>query len=486
MKQLRIHQGSKEEIIQVQEGANLLDVLRSHGYTITANCGGNGRCRKCLVSVNDHPKLSCQTFITDDMVIELDEIPQSPITPSTYTMGPYHIAIDLGTTTMAGYLVDGNTQAIIQSISMLNPQMSYGADVITRISQASIGHLHDMHQLIIRAINEIIKKLLPRELPHRLVISGNTVMLHLLLDLDPTLMGKSPYQPRFLEHKELMGSDLGLLAKNVTILPSISSFIGADVVAGCIKIDLLNELENALLIDLGTNGEMMLKVNNHYYATSTAAGPAFEGTNIEKGMGAIPGAISHITYDGELHIETIAGEARGICGSGLIDSIAILRKENLIDDSGLLVNNPNSKLSSYLKDQRFFITNQIYITQKDIREFQLAKSAIRSGIRILLDKAGVTAHDVSKVYVAGGFGFFMNQDSGIVVGIIPEEWENKLIMIGNSSGFGSAMVASNPSLITKYQQLIKQVVVVDLNQEPSFNDYFIQYLSFDQHKEDEQ
>ena len=479
MKKVIIRDQEKEKTLYVSENSNLLAVLREHGYLINASCGGNGQCKKCAVTVNGKSELSCQTIVREDVIVELKKRAKASKSLIIDTLTPHnHIAIDLGTTTLAGYLINPDHQRVIATYSLHNPQMSYGADIISRIKHCSLGKLSALHQLIVQAINEIIIGLLPKQKPQSLIISGNTVMLHILMNEDPTLIGRSPYTANFLLSKEFSGDLLGIKAEKVRLLPSISSFIGADIVAGCLVIDILQEKENVLLLDLGTNGEMIVKAKGKLYGTSTAMGPAFEGANIEMGMGGVDGAISAVNYEESLTIETVSGEPEGLCGSGLIDIIAILRNEHLIDETGLLRANQKSKLASRITDGKFYLTDRVYLTQKDIREFQLAKSAVVAGIMVLLEKAGITLSSLKRVYLAGSFGFHMNKKSAVTAGLLPEELKDKIIVIGNSSGLGSVMVANDQSLMEICNKIAAAVTVVDLNKEPKFSQYFIKYMHF--------
>jgi len=195
-------------------------------------------------------------------------------------------------------------------------------------------------------------------------------------------------------------------------------------------------------------------------------------------MGGVDGAISAVNYEESLTIETVSGEPEGLCGSGLIDIIAILRNEHLIDETGLLRANQKSKLASQITDGKFYLTDRVYLTQKDIREFQLAKSAVVAGIMVLLEKAGITLSSLKHVYLAGSFGFHMNKKSAVTAGLLPEELEDKIIVIGNSSGLGSVMVANDQSLMETCNKIAAEVTVVDLNKEPKFSQYFIEYMHF--------
>lgn len=485
MYKLTVKRDNKEKIIRANEKENLLTVLRKNGIFVNADCGGYGLCGKCKVIDNGLEVLSCRVEINRDMVIEVPIADFEDFNDEILINKEdiYALALDLGTTTVVGYLIDLVTKETLFSRSIMNPQITYGADIVSRISACDNGNLKKLNELIINTINEMIESFSFKKPIDLMVVSGNLTMLHLLTNTNPTTIGRSPFTPVFLKKEKFQGQDIKVNAKEVILLPAISSYIGADIVAGCLYIDLLKEKRNVFLIDLGTNGEMVLKAREKYYATSTAAGPAFEGRNIEWGLGGVKGAISHVKLvNNKLEILTISGKPLGICGSGLVDLISILLDQGIIDETGLLNRSGKSVLNYRLQDDKFYLTENIYLSQKDIREFQLAKSAIYSGMMMLLKKAGINIDEIDVIYLAGGFGFYLNKVSAIKTGIIPDLPLNKIKVIGNSSGLGSIMVAKDLNYLKQCDVITDKFEVVGLENK-EFNDFFIENINFKQERE---
>ena len=303
----------------------------------------------------------------------------------------------------------------------------------------------------------------------KIYVSGNTVMMHILCGVNPKTIGVYPFKPVFLESKIInIGNE------NVTLLDSISGFIGSDISSGIIATN-LDENTDSILIDLGTNGEIVLNTNKILYATSTAVGPAFEGANIECGVGGIDGAINSCNYiDGKLIYRTINDKKPvGICGSGLIDVISILLEEDLLDEMGVFKES-NSKLFKNIKNNKFYITDEIYVSQKDIGNFQLAKSAIVSGINILIKKANVKK--LNKIFLAGGFGFYLNLNSARRVGLIPKNTD--IEVCGNTSSNGTIMCLVDDKNISKIKKITKEINSFNLSESLEFDDEFINNMFF--------
>jgi uncharacterized 2Fe-2S/4Fe-4S cluster protein (DUF4445 family) len=484
-----INKNEKSEIT-ANVGDNLLDILRKNGFYIEAACGGTGSCKKCQVKSLGVTMLSCQTTITADMIIEISSNIGSGLLKSvkkTYDVeikNGYGIAIDLGTTTLAAYLINLETGEVLDSKSILNAQASYGADVITRIKKCSEGYLKDLFSTIRFQFNEIIRgfkkshQILEIE---TIIVAANTTMLHILAGVDPTSLGVAPFTPVFLERLEIPGNDINIDAKKVILLPSISAYLGSDVVAGILACDMASATQNIILADIGTNGEIVLKTTNNMYGVSTAAGPAFEGAKIECGVGGIPGAISQVKLENKkLKIETIDNQpVIGICGSGLIDIISLLVSEGIIDETGSFDSDADSDLNVYLKNDRFYLGDNIYLSQKDIREFQLAKSAIASGIQVLVESANLKLEDIDKVYLAGGFGFYINQENAIHIGLLPKAMKHRIVSVGNTSGLGAKMALLNSNYLQECDKIAKLVYAIELSNNPKFTEYFIDNMLFE-------
>lgn len=457
------------------KGENLLSVLQKNGYKISADCGGTGKCGKCKVQILSNIKteyvLACETFIDSDLIVKLDGIEGAGLITDRDIKAKNKeegigLVLDIGTTSLAYYfvdLIDGNT---IKTQSSLNPQKSFGADIISRITYSINNGVKPLHDSIIKEVNDKVKSFGKRI--KKLFVTGNTVMLHIFLGKEVSSFGFYPFTPEFLDLQTVSGKELCLSnVETVCVLPSFSSFVGADVVSGGIATDI--EDGNNILIDLGTNGEILMHFNGKYYTTSVAAGPAFEGANIECGTGGVSGAIKSIqAVDGVINIETVDKlSPDGICGSGLIDAVRYLIENKIIDESGAF----------HYKDDRFYFTDKVYVSAKDIREFQLAKSAVRSGIETLINKVG-DYKDIDNVFIAGGLGYFINKESAVKVGLIPYELKDKIKTVGNTAGLGAKMCMLNDALLNKAVNLSKKAENVELNGEPFFAQAFIDNMAF--------
>lgn len=390
----------------------------------------------------------------------------------------YGIAVDIGTTTIAINMVNLLTGELKGSYSCLNSQRAYGADVISRIKAAD-NSLEALKTLVKKDITKGIdyiceKNEINKENIYSTVIAGNTTMLHLLMGFNVKSLGLFPFTPNSTEKLEYDYIDVfddSLPNSTLTILPSISTYVGADIVSGILYSDILSSDKINMLIDVGTNGEIAIGNKDRLLAAATAAGPAFEGGNITCGTGSIPGALSTVRYkNGKFNIDVIGDkEPVGICGSALIDIVAEGIKNGWIDYTGL-IKEPFDDIVN--------ICDEVFINQKDVREVQLAKSAIRSGIECLIKEYGCNMEDISKVYLAGGFGTHMNIKNTITIGMIPDEFEDKVEFIGNSSLGGAVkyLLHEEPKKeIEKIHDISKDI---NLSALPSFNDAYIENMVF--------
>ena len=371
----------------------------------------------------------------DDRVLDLEQ--------DDTTKALYGLAIDIGTTTLAGYLLDLTTGQELAVRSLMNPQKGFGADVISRIKyihEHSEEGLKELQKSVISGINTMIGQLCgaaevnPVQI-YKVTVAGNPTMIHLFTAIDPSNIDHSPYIPVLRDGLALAAGELGLEINpegQVHILPAISGYVGADIIAGVLFTGLHQRGELALFIDIGTNAEIVLGNKEKLLACSTPAGPAFEGARIKHGMSAIPGAIAHVSLDGldgdEMKLEVIgSGTPKGICGSGLIDLIAELLRAGLINEKGNLLIQGKSPYAERImlgeRDQPQFLVSDkskpIYLTQQDVRELQLAKGAIRSGVELVLQEWGITPDRVDVVYLAGAFGNYVRRESVLRIGMLP-------------------------------------------------------------------
>jgi uncharacterized 2Fe-2S/4Fe-4S cluster protein (DUF4445 family) len=499
-----------------RNGENLLDVIRANEIDIPADCGGRGSCGKCTVTIGGERCLACQTVVDSDMDVTIphggsdsyDILTDSGScgVDSTTTINPERtIAIDIGTTTVVVKLADSADRDICIAAEM-NEQRSYGADVISRID-ASMDDPSLLSGIITNQLDNMISRVIEDSGTDasdvkRIVVSGNTTMCYLLLGLPCRSLGLAPFEPAFSFKETYAYHEVfhaNTLESPVYILPFVSSFIGGDITAGLMTLDgacsvgedtATDKKENAtddiyrhdsfILVDMGTNGEIAYSAQGRIRCTSTAAGPAFEGGNISCGSGSIEGAISKIAIkDNSFAFETIGGApARSICGSGILDAMACFADEGIIKATGAL----NSD-SPFVADNSVVVAaaadgaaRASVITHKDIREFQLAKSAIRAGIETLIDE--FDGHIPDRLYLAGGFGQHLNPESAFRIGLIPETLRGKVIPIGNSSLAGAALAAANTDHIEAASQIAKKGEEINLASHPLFNKLFMEYMKF--------
>ena len=387
------------------------------------------------------------------------------------------LAVDLGTTGVSLYLLDLETGETLGKSSFLNPQYAFGGDVLTRASYCmeDAGHVSKLQAIFIEKLNEHIDKLTGDAYRfadiRQVVLAGNTIMEHVFLGVEPSLLTRYPYRPIFDHMVETHLPGIHMHARGiVTVLPCISSFIGGDIVSGIVSSGFTAAEKNALFIDIGTNGEIVLKQAGKLYGTSTAAGPALEGMNISCGCRAVPGAIEgfSVMADGTLMPKTIGGaEPLGICGSGLIDLIAALLNTGRLKPTGNLISTKNLPIAP-----------GISISQKDIRQIQLAKGAISAGIRMLLNEAGGSYDQLDEIYIAGSFGYHLSADSVKRIGMIDPAYQGKLRFVGNSSLEGARLALLNREILPVMADLSRQVKAVELSNRDDFQAIFVKELSF--------
>lgn len=423
----------------------------------------------------------------------------------------YFVAIDIGTTTIAMALADKETGEVFDTYTSINHQRIYGADVISRIEASNNGKQKELKQLIeedlwkgilelSRSKEEKITDVVGRNKEEiiefenrknaqkhrkitRIIIAGNTTMLHLMQGYSCESLGKYPFSSDYLGQKECTLKECIELSGNsiyedvpITILPGISAFVGADIVADIMSCPGFETGGIHLLIDLGTNGEMVLGNKDGLLVTSVAAGPAFEGGNITHGTASVPGAISQVKIENQRAIiRTIDNKMPpvGICGTGLISAIAQLKKQKLLDEQGNLNYPYDQKDFSLWKNEK---GDKVSLYPKDIREFQLAKAALRAGIEILLQEYGCRAEEVSHIYLAGGFGTKVREEEVIETGILPKEFAGKTEAIGN--GVLKGMLAFGISKENKKQICNGNVRSISLAEMKEFQEMYIKYVNF--------
>lgn len=474
---------SKGNLLNEIDGKNddiLFAVLNEAGYRLNASCGGRGTCLKCKVIVDDEEVLSCKFRIKGDHNVVVPDYAVKPMksfvlttddkvrgisdTEENISVG---VAVDIGTTTVAAYFYNLDNKELIHIESALNPQAQFGADVITRIdyTMKNSEGTKKMQSLIIDCLKGMFGKY--RNIS-KCVISGNTTMLHFLVGEETRSLAVAPYVPVFTEARIFDNDELGLGIDKVILLPSISAFVGGDITAGIISTKMHESKKNILFIDMGTNGEMVLNKGGDLIAASTACGPAFEGANIKCGMGGIAGAICKFEEETDGFTYNTLGdeEARGICGSGLIDIIAYLLKKEYIEDNGFM-------------EEDFIIATGVYITPKDVREFQNAKAAIGAGIRTMAKVAGIELEEIEEVRLAGGFGSFIDIENAINATLLPYEFRGKCKSVGNTSGKGACDVLLDEKMLDVCTEVSKKVNYIELAENKYFSDFFVMSMFFE-------
>lgn len=399
-------------------------------------------------------------------------------------------AFDIGTTTIAGYLLDGSDGRTLAVESRMNPQAQYGADVIMRANYALEHGTEVLSQCIREAVNEMLGVLaaaagVDRADIFQVCIVGNTCMHHLFLGISPASLVHAPYTPALSERLVLDAGDYGLGVQRkaeLIMLPDIAGYVGADT-CGCllaIRQDLQEEI--SLMIDIGTNGEMVLGNRERLVTCSTAAGPAFEGARIECGMRGAAGAVDHVKYeDGKWSYTTVGDKpAVGLCGSGLIDLVAGLVDAGLVDENGML-NSGQDRPGVFVLVPPKQAGNErgVYLTQKDIGEVQLAKAAIAAGIQMLMRRLGVGEDEISSVYIAGAFGNYMDPVSAGRIGLLPMALARKVKPVGNAAGEGAKIALVNEREMLEMDELVRGIDFVELAASADFQDCFIDELGFE-------
>lgn len=471
--------------ITAMQNTKLMDVLQEHGIYLDAPCGGNGKCGKCKVLINGAKALACETVIDRDMTVTIPvksglHVLQSGISIQQQ-MDPlkegYLLAFDIGTTSVVCFLLDGQNGAELAKSSILNPQTAFGADVISRIQAALRGELVQETKVIRDGMTSLIKQVCeaanvdPAQIGVVSVV-GNPAMQQLFLGISPENLAGVPFTPVLTGAKVIPCNSILPVCTNagLLVIPDISGYIGADTMGCVLSTELYKKDEVTLMVDIGTNGEMVLGNKHRMIACSTAAGPALEGANIQFGMRGTEGAIDHVWLDnGKVKYSVIGGgTALGICGSGLIDAIAVGLDMGLLNKRGRIQND----------DHIFQLTETIYLTQDDIRQVQLAKGAIYAGIFLMAKQLGFKIGDIRKVQLAGAFGNYLNPLSACRIGLLPEELSERIEPVGNAAGSGAKMLACDRKLLPLTQELTNIIEFLELASLPEFSRTFAKAMNF--------
>lgn len=544
----------KKYVIKIDrtDKKSILQYCRENGIDLCpAPCGGKGICGKCKVHVTkpyDKVVLACKTEavngmeiapvrdesenmvvlqgdkVSDDTVDEKDrhdDLDRRIVSPEDgirdRSSDVICAACDIGTTTVVCSIIDPVTKDVLASRAGANPQRSFGADVVSRIEAACADddNLKTMNNAIVNLISGWITDMIQKlgvEKIKLLTVAANTTMCHLFAGISPERIGKAPFMPDELFGKEYKGAGIGILnCEKVYIIPAVSGYVGGDITAGmaeCIDAD-----EMTLYLDIGTNGEMALGRGGKYLCAATAAGPAFEGAQIEMGMPGQKGAIDKVWLEGRKICYSVIGNVRplGICGSGIIDAVAVFLDTGIIDENGTIKDMADIPLwyRPYVEvfddeddDEDIYpaetaekvvhISPEVILNQDDIRKIQLAKSAIAAGIDVLIKEYGITYNEIDRVCLAGGFGNYLDQKSAARIGLIPEKLLKKTISVGNAAQKGAIATAYiyedhgsktetkilNKDIINKTNAIISTMAYIELSTYPGFDEMYVSHINF--------
>ena len=494
MFELTVINGKEHYHFPSSSGQTVGDLLREHIPSFALPCNGNHTCGKCRIQISgtvEPPddnerrflseqdlkngiRLACSCRIAGNATVTLQTKKGASKIISWYKTPPfdrtetgYGFAVDIGTTTVAVQLVDRASGVVLAERLAENEQRGYGADVISRIDICKTKGVDTLSNRIASQLESMSASCLQEtgitEISES-VVTGNSTMLHLYEGLDPASLAVAPFhvQSRFgcMSRRTLSGAP-------VYLPRCIGAYVGADIICSILSSDLMHNGVQ-ILADIGTNGEMALSKDGKLLCCATAAGPAFEGAGLSCGMPAAPGAIRAVWLENNtLCYETVQKQsAIGICGSGILDALAVMLQTEAIDDFG------------YLEEDWSVGDSKVTVTQKDVRQIQLAKSAICAGLMTLMDHEGLCAEDVDQFAIAGGFGSSMNFDSAKQIGLFPAGLYHKTAFIGNGALGGAYMLLLNQSLRTKSEQLADHATELSLSSSSLFMDHYIDCMSF--------
>lgn len=477
--------------VTVKAGTTVLQAEIAAGMVPDAPCGGQGKCGKCRILLDGEEVLACRTQVEKDCEVrpvlegkkhaqilndglfrsvacEAGSLPEG-------TEAPVLAAVDLGSTTVVAYLMDGRTGELLSTRSTLNPQRQYGADVVMRCSYV----LEHGPEVLSSCIREVIDRLLGEAAAEagrrkedivKIVMAGNACMHHLFLELPVDTLVRAPYVPKVKNTVKKEASGCGIhVCQNAQLiwLPNIGGFVGADTTACMLAAEFDKREELTLMVDIGTNGEMVLGNREGYTVCSTAAGPAFEGAKITCGMRGSDGAIDHVYLENsEVKFHVIGdGKPAGICGSGLLDAVHCLLQTGWIREDG------------YMKEPWHF-SDEVFLCQKDVRELQLAKAAIAAGVQLLCRKRGCRIEEIRTLLLAGAFGNYLDPDSACGIGLLPEVLRDRIVPVGNAAGAGARLAVLSEREFARAEDMASKAGFLELATEPDFMDVYVDEMSY--------
>lgn len=522
------------KIISIHSGATILEAAEQAGIILNSVCGGAGTCGKCEVSLGGGAKqvLGCQYKIESDLTVIINSESrffeekilqhgidrQVKVAPSMFEKKPelaktagkvFGAALDIGTSTLVAKLIDMSDGRCAATAATENPQMRFGDDVISRIAYAEReGGLDELNKGLIKSINLLIGRLcekgrIKRSDIYEITAAGNTAMSHIFLKFPVRSLGQAPYKAYCLEAQDRVAKEMGLKinpAGSIHTMENIAGFVGSDTTAVALAVGMEEMDKMTLVVDIGTNGELILGTKAKMFAASCAAGPALEGARISQGSRAVEGAIERVLVkDGDIELDIIGAErgasARSICGSGLIDAVAVMLEAGLIEATGRMVKKAqvSGKVPDDIADrvieqdgQGAFVLARnanngcgpVILTQKDIRETQLAKAAIRAGIKLLQKKMGIADGDIEQVLLAGAFGNYIRRQSARRIGLLCDVELEKIHFVGNAASVGAQMVLVSSECRSLVGELVKKIEYVEIANESDFQGVFADSLMF--------
>ncbi len=527
MKHFKLTFKPDDRQISIHAGATLLEAAGQAGIILNTVCGGKGTCKKCKVVLEPDGRevLACQYHIDSDLAVTIPTSSRffeqkiltegveakSRFEPDIYKKylkdveaeGIFGVAVDIGTTTVVAKLIDMKDGKCPATQAALNPQTKYGDDVISRIAYAQTDEkLTELQKTIIDCINDLIEKLceqasIDAKQIYEVCAVGNTTMNHIFLKLPIVQLGQAPYEAYSVDAQDVSPKRLYLLmnpAGNIHTVENIAGFVGSDTTAVALATDIDSAEKTSLVIDIGTNGELVLGTEDKLYSASCAAGPAFEGARITCGSRAVDGAIEAVIInDEDIDLDVIGNcPPRSICGSGLIDAVAVMLDLGIIDKTGRFAETEklkNKLPSAILKRiiqidgrQAFILAEtkgeKIILTQKDIREVQLAKAAIRAGIKLLQKKANLEDSDVEQVLLAGAFGNYIRPESALKIGLLPDVAVERIRFVGNAAAAGAQMLLLSSQAREKARQLARKIEYVEIAHSEDFQTVFADLMTF--------
>ncbi|MDR2353294.1 MAG: ASKHA domain-containing protein [Deltaproteobacteria bacterium] len=461
------------EILDRQDPTGCLDVRGFHTHDIRV--------------LNEIATIDA-TYSRGRALVWLDELLESwPIDDkNNRSTGPLAAAFDLGTTGLALAVIDLKENKVIALETALNPQTATGGDVISRITHTydSYQNLLDLQTMAIEGLGGMVLSSIGKEMGkdiYAAIVSGNSTMQHLLAAVNPKGLAQAPYRPVFTHMLDIshLAARLNLSPRaKVLTAPMISSYVGGDIVSGILSVQLKERPGTVVFIDIGTNGEIVISRDGKFVATSCAAGPALEGMNILCGTRAVTGAIDTFVMEDDYSFKyTTIGDApaMGICGSALIDICAYLIKNKIINKAGRMKNPAGTEI---LKENRFWLTDKVFLDQLDVRQVQLAKGAIAAAMEMLLERLGLTINQIDEIVIAGSFGYHLRAESLKRISLIPPTFDGPVTFVGNSSLAGSARMLLNRDSPAEAMRIIQEVEVIELGFDPKFQTVFVNHLAF--------